>query len=99
MEEFSLRLRRLLDAKGIAHAELARRLNVGTSRLNHWLNGRQSEPDYPLLLQICEILETHPNYLLGVSDRVDPAYHDEVSRIRLLEQEVRDLKRTLSRPR
>jgi transcriptional regulator with XRE-family HTH domain len=97
MIEFSLRLRQTLEAKGMAHAELARRLGIGTSRINHWLNGRFTEPDYEMLLRICDILGTHPNYLLGVSDLLEPEHRDETNRIRALEQEIRELRRALPR--
>lgn len=100
MKVFSERLKRLLADRDVPHAELARRLgDMRPERVNHWLNGRMSEPSYTILLEICEILETHPNYLLGASDRVEPTYHDAVSKIRTLEAEVRELKRLVAAPR
>lgn len=76
-----------------SEAELARRLGVQERRLNHY-KGR-SEPDYHMLTRICEALQTHPNYLLGWTEEIEPRYLDSVSKLGALQAEIAALRKSL----
>jgi transcriptional regulator with XRE-family HTH domain len=95
MNVFAKRLRSRIKERDLTYAEFARRVGINPERLNHWIGPRQSEPDFEMFLRICAELETHPNYLLGVSDRPEPQFSDEMSRLRALEDEVRALRQVL----
>jgi transcriptional regulator with XRE-family HTH domain len=95
MDVFAKRLRSRIKERDLTYAEFARHVGINPERLNHWIGPRQSEPDFEMLLRICAELETHPNYLLGVSDRPEPQFSDEMSRLRALEDEVRALRQVL----
>lgn len=98
MRNFHERLTHLLELRirqGAlkSQSDLARLLGIGQRRLLHYKN--RSEPDYELLSRLCEALQTHPNYLLGWSNEIEPRYTASVSKLNGLEQEVADLRRTL----
>ena len=95
MLEFSKRLRLAIARRGISQAEFARRINAEPERVQHWVGKRGSEPDYELLLEVCRVLDTHPNYLLGLSSDPEPRALNEISRILNLETEIRALKRVV----
>ena len=76
-----------------SEAELARQLGVQERRLNHY-KGR-SEPDYEMLTRICEALQTHPNYLLGWTEEIEPRYLDSISKIGSLQAEVAALRKSM----
>lgn len=66
VEGFGDRLRELVDKTGLTHAQFA--LNAGLSRatLSNYITGR-SEPRLAGLVSLSKILNTTPNYLLGVT--------------------------------
>lgn len=51
-------------------AEVARRAEISARRYSNYVNEKR-EPDYKLLLKICKILETSPDYILGTKVKFD----------------------------
>jgi len=101
MTAFSDRLRglvlqRIAEGRYRSQAEVARCLGVSEARFGHWTTGR-SEPDIASLSKICEELRTHPNYLYGYSDDANPRYTENITRMSLLEKELREIKNLIWR--
>ncbi len=71
-------------------ADLARRLDIEQPRLRYYLNS-QREPDYDLLVRICEQLRTSPDWILGVSEdqRSIAAESDEPPEINVPQEYIR----------
>lgn len=69
MEIFAQRLRERAKQLGISNAAAARRVGLDERRYAHYASGRR-EPDMATLVNIAEILETTPNWLLGVISNV-----------------------------
>ena len=67
MDIFAKRLSERAKQLGISNAEAARRVGLEERRYAHYASGRR-EPDLATLKNIAEILETTPNWLLGVED-------------------------------
>ncbi len=59
------RLRQRIEAMGISRNEVARRLDIDTTRFNHYVNGRH-RPSFEMLVKICLVLEVTPGQLLGL---------------------------------
>lgn len=57
----------LMKIKNISQTELAKRIGVVQSAVSLWINNKR-EPDYKTLLEICKILDTTPNEILGWED-------------------------------
>lgn len=98
MSTFGERLARLIQLRkeqGVykSEAALARQLGIEPRRLNHYKE--RSEPDHEMLGRICEALKTHPNYLLGWSDSIEPRYQDHISKIDSLQDEITQLRKAL----
>jgi transcriptional regulator with XRE-family HTH domain len=66
MEILSKRLRERAKQLGISNAEAARKIGLEERRYAHYASGRR-EPDLATLKKIAEILQTTPNWLLGVA--------------------------------
>ena len=95
MFEFSKRLRLAIARRGILSGRV-RSSDQRRARARAALGGKRgSEPDYELLLEVCRVLDTHPNYLLGLSSDPEPRALNEISRILNLETEIRALKRVV----
>lgn len=63
MSVFASLLRERLKAAGLTQSELARRIGVPQRTLGHYFVGR-SEPNFAVLLRLCEALSCSPNDLL-----------------------------------
>ena len=57
--------------------DIARKLNINQTAISQWERG-STVPKNEKLIQLCEILETSSDYLLGISD--DPAFRDAESK-------------------
>ncbi|MCP1199076.1 helix-turn-helix domain-containing protein [Notoacmeibacter sp. MSK16QG-6] len=66
MDIFAKRLRERADQMGISNSEAARRAGLEERRYGHYIAGRR-EPDLTTLTKIAEVLQTTPNWLLGVA--------------------------------
>ena len=55
----------------LTNAEVARRLGLAESRYAHYVSGSR-EPDFKTFAQICRVLGTSPNHLLGLADGLFP---------------------------
>ena len=51
----------------ISQEKLAKALGTSQATISRWASG-EYQPDFQTLFQICEILETTPNVLLGWED-------------------------------
>ncbi len=67
MNKFAERLKEVLAIRGISQNKLAKKLEVGQKTVNNWCCGNH-EPNFDMLLLICQELEEEPNYLLGWVD-------------------------------
>lgn len=67
MDIFAKRLRERANQMGISNSEAARRAGLEERRYGHYIAGRR-EPDLMTLTKIAEVLQTTPNWLLGVSE-------------------------------
>jgi len=72
MELFAKRLRERAAELGISNAEAARRSGLDERRYSHYVSGIR-EPNLATLVRIAEVLQTTPNDLLGVGDKVNPS--------------------------
>lgn len=83
MDIFAKRLRERADQMGISNSEAARRAGLEERRYGHYIAGRR-EPDLVTLTKIAEVLQTTPNWLLGVSEPFsgDPKKGALVDRLR-----------------
>ena len=57
-------LRKRAAELGFSDAEVARRAGLSPRRYGFYVTGDR-EPNYPTLLQICRVLDTSPNHVLG----------------------------------
>jgi len=68
MKGLGERMRTYAQKLGMSDAEVARRLEVASSRYSKWTLD-QREPDYPTLIRICAILACSPtDLLIGPTD-------------------------------
>ncbi len=58
-----LRLKEILEKKGISQVELSKLLGVSTVSVNHWAKNK-SEPSLKMTLKICEVLNITLNELV-----------------------------------
>lgn len=58
-----LRLKEILEKKGISQVELSKLLGVSTVSVNHWAKNK-SEPSLKMALKICEVLNITLNELV-----------------------------------
>ena len=65
MDGFGDRLRERAAALGMTSREVSRRLGISEQRYSRYVLD-QREPDYRALLRICAVLDTTPDFLLGV---------------------------------
>jgi len=65
MATFGDRLRARARELGLSDAEVARRADLSERRYANYAASAR-EPDFATLLKICEVLNTSPNYVLGV---------------------------------
>lgn len=65
MDKFGTKLRERAAALGVSNAEVARRLGLTERRYAHYVSGDR-EPDLTTLVRIAEVLQTSPDWLLGV---------------------------------
>jgi len=70
LDVFCDRLKQRAQQLGLTGAAVAERLELGLRAYAYYASGAR-QPNLHMLLRICDVLVTHPNYLLGVSD--DPA--------------------------
>lgn len=61
---FGQRLRELRQKKGLTQRELAKRLGISPSAVGMYEQGRR-EPENSLLSELCRILDTTTDYLIG----------------------------------
>lgn len=67
MNKFAERLKELLSVKELTQYKLAKQLGTSHQTVSRWCCGER-EPNFDMLLLICEKLEEDPNYLLGWED-------------------------------
>ena len=60
----------------LSQASAARLLGMSARRFGHYCND-QREANYDLMVEICRVLKTHPNYLFGFDD--NPELNQEQS--------------------
>ncbi len=60
------RLKELREKKGLSQKKLAEQLNINQQRIANYENNIR-EPNYEMLLKICNFFEVSPNYLLDLS--------------------------------
>lgn len=82
------RLKKLRTQKGFTQLQIATKLNISEARYNLYENNRR-QPDYDLLKNMAEILETTTDYLLG-NDNVTKTINSYIS-----EEELADKLTTL----
>ncbi|PCI85222.1 MAG: transcriptional regulator [Hyphomicrobiales bacterium] len=70
MDIFAKRLCERAKQLGISNAEAARRVGLEERRYAHYASSRR-EPDLATLTNIAKILNTTPNWLLGVEDQLE----------------------------
>ena len=68
---FGERLEVAMAYSGVSAAQLARRCEVGSSTVAHWLQAR-ANPQAELLRRICLELDLDPTWLLGIDKRRRP---------------------------
>lgn len=61
---FGQRLRSLRQSKGLTQRQLADRLGISASAVGMYEQGRR-EPDNMLLSELCRVLDTTTDYLIG----------------------------------
>ncbi len=64
--KFQERLANTRKNKGFTQAALGDKIGVDRQSIANWENGTM--PPLPRLIDLCDVLETDPNYLLGVTD-------------------------------
>ncbi|MFZ2576609.1 helix-turn-helix domain-containing protein [Lactococcus hircilactis] len=69
MEYFGDKLKAIRKAKQMTQGELAVRLRVSTAIIAAYEQGK-SYPSVAVLINICDILGTSADYLLGISDEL-----------------------------
>ncbi|HFZ7051808.1 TPA: helix-turn-helix domain-containing protein [Streptococcus agalactiae] len=67
MKSFSKRLKELRLEKNQTQQEVADELGVNRVNVTRWEKGN-TEPSFSKLIELSKLLNTTPNYLLGVSD-------------------------------
>jgi transcriptional regulator with XRE-family HTH domain len=67
MNDFSKRLREVLEANQISQNELARRINMSHSIINNYCTGKR-EPSIDVLILICKALGETSDYLIGLAE-------------------------------
>lgn len=65
MDKFGTKLRERAAALGVSNAEVARRSGLTERRYAHYVSGDR-EPDLATLVKVAEVLQTSPDWLLGV---------------------------------
>lgn len=76
MHVFGSRLREARERRGISQALLAKEINVNEKRVSNWEIAKH-EPPLEVIDRLCDVLKTHPNYLMGHSD--EPQKGNEAS--------------------
>ena len=65
--QFAQNLRISLKANGMTQQELADKLKTTQATVNRWLKGI-NEPNFTMLLEICDLLDETPNSILGYDE-------------------------------
>ena len=73
-------MRKRAQALGLSDAEVARRVGISARRYSHYVN-EERQPDYELLLKICDVLKTTPNELLGLDQAGAAPANDDAAAI------------------
>jgi DNA-binding XRE family transcriptional regulator len=67
---WAMRLERAREAAGYRHAvDFARHMGLSQQRYAHYEAGKR-EPDYALLVEMCQALKVTPNYILTGADGI-----------------------------
>ena len=64
---FSNELQELMKQCGVTQTALAVQLRTTQATVNRWVKGI-NQPDFEMLFEICKILDTTPNEILGWED-------------------------------
>ncbi len=65
-QDFAVRLRRLMELRGVGATELEQRCDFGgRDRINRWLKGAVGEPNLDAFGRLCLALDCIPSDLLG----------------------------------
>ncbi|WP_226957180.1 helix-turn-helix domain-containing protein [Streptococcus agalactiae] len=64
---FAERLVELRKKNDLTQQELADRIGINRGAYSNWENGKR-EPSFSKLIELSKLLNTTPNYLLGISD-------------------------------
>jgi transcriptional regulator with XRE-family HTH domain len=82
METFSTNLRNKITELGLTHAEVAKRCQLEIRRFHHYVVGDR-EPDLQTLVRISQVLNTTPDFLLGIGAIEEPPDACDLLRSRL----------------
>ncbi|MGG6799489.1 UNVERIFIED_CONTAM: helix-turn-helix transcriptional regulator [Streptococcus canis] len=64
---FAERLVELRKKNDLTQQELADKIGINRGSYSNWENGKR-EPSFSKLIELSKLLNTTPNYLLGISD-------------------------------
>lgn len=89
---FSVKLRRLIEEKGITQKQLANELHMPVSTLGGYVQGT-SEPDFATLKIIADYFNVSSDYLLGIKSKtISSQSESELLRVfRTLESDAQQL--------
>ena len=74
MDIFSIRLKELRTEKGLTQKQLAVAVNTTDDSVFSWEKGR-SQPSIETIRELCTVLETSADYLLGLEDETGAKTH------------------------
>jgi transcriptional regulator with XRE-family HTH domain len=102
MQGIGDRLRQRARGLGLTDTEVARRLGMSQARYANYVADKR-EPDYRTLLDICRILTTSPDHLLGFSSPTESGMAEPAARFAgppasLLRQRIRAASEALEEP-
>ena len=78
MDDFASRLRYAIERSGMQQKELATSIHLSPARLSNYVNGH-SEPSFDILCLICRKLSVSADYLVGLTESIDPPISIPVS--------------------
>lgn len=82
MQGVGEKFRARAESLGLSDSEVARRVGISASRYGKYIRN-DTEPDYALLVRICEVLSLTPNDLLLIG-QTEPDDRRDLLRARLL---------------
>ena len=71
LPDLARRLRMAMTVRDITSADLMRTTTMGSGQISEYLNGHQ-EPGATRIVQMCKALDVSADFLLGLSDDMNP---------------------------